>query len=136
MKEIHGEAINVPKRCLLAEIELPGVPKTTNQLNSMHWAERHRYTKNWKLAVMLKCASHKINGLGLTKVQLQLTRVSSREPDFDGMVGSWKCIIDALVEAKVFIDDRPSVIGSPVFLWEKTSRKDGHIKIRIFQEDP
>jgi hypothetical protein len=134
MEKLHHGPINASKRHLLAEINLDFLPKTTNHLNTMHWAMKHKEAKACKLMVMLQCRHKRIHGLGLSRVELELTRFSSKEPDFDGMVGSWKYVIDALVEASVIVDDKPSIIGSPIFLWEKAKQKEGKIRIRIYTE--
>lgn len=123
---------------LLAEFELPGLPKTVNQIGRSHWAIKSKEAKRWKSAVFYACHQNKISELMLPKATLELTRFSSREPDVDNMVGSWKHVIDGLVLAQVIIDDKPSVIGSPVFTWEKCKRAEARIRIRIFTftEDP
>lgn len=117
---------------LIGEIELPGVPKTVNATNRMHWTQRHKEAKRWKLAVFAECVRKKMTELNLSKARLELTRFSSREPDFDNLAHSFKHIIDGLRAAKVIIDDKPSVIGSPMFFWVKSSRKDAKIQIKIF----
>lgn len=67
----------------------------------------------------------------LEKAKLTLTRHSSRQPDFDGMVHSFKRIIDALVKCGILIDDNPDVIGSPTYKWAKAARGDGHIQVEV-----
>jgi Holliday junction resolvase RusA-like endonuclease len=121
------------KQLLLAEFEIWGLPKTTNALNSLHWAKRYKEAMRWKNLVMTQCLLKKIQGAVLTKCQLELKRFSSKEPDFDGMVGSWKHVIDALVQCQAIIDDKPSVIGSPIFLWEKVKPKEGRIGVKIYK---
>lgn len=118
---------------LLAEFKLPGIPKTINQMSGRHWVVRHNEAKRWKALVLLFCRQLRIEGLNLPVCRLELTRHSSREPDFDNMVGSWKHIIDGLVEAQVMIDDKPSVIGSPVFKWVKVPRDQVHVSVRIYE---
>jgi hypothetical protein len=117
---------------LIAEFEIKGLPKTTNTLNRMHWAKKSKEANMWKQIVGLHCRQLKVCDLRLTKATLELTRYSSIEPDFDGLVSTWKHLVDGLVVAGVLIDDKQSVIGSPIFKWEKCKKNEGRVKIRVF----
>lgn len=119
---------------LLAEFEIKGAPKTVNSLVRMHWAAKYNEAKRWKQCVGICCRQLKINGMRLKKATLEFTRFSSREPDFDNLAGSFKHILDGLVEAEVIVDDKPSVIGSPIFAWEKCKRSEVRIRVRILCE--
>lgn len=70
----------------------------------------------------------------LKKVRLILTRFSSSEPDYDGLVISFKHVIDALVENEVLVDDSLSVTGKWDCNWLKTSRGKGSIRVEIIEE--
>lgn len=65
------------------------------------------------------------------RATVTLTRLSTREPDADNLMSSWKHVLDGLVEAGVIINDKPSTIGSPISLWKYAKRKDGKIKIKV-----
>lgn len=67
----------------------------------------------------------------LKRAKLTLTRHSCREPDFDGLVSSFKACIDALVETNVLENDKPSNIGGSVYLWVKGPQKFGFVTIKI-----
>lgn len=69
----------------------------------------------------------------LEKAIIKVTRLSSVTPDFDGLVGSSKWIIDALVDMKVIIDDNMKVV-IPEYTWEKA--KPGSGKVRVFVSEP
>ena len=113
------------------EIELPGLPKTTNAARALgHWAKRHRLDAEWKATVGLYL-SNKRPPKPLEKAKLTLTRCSSVEPDYDGLVSSFKPVIDALVEAKVLQNDRVENIGHPQYMWEKAPARKGSIKVKI-----
>lgn len=116
---------------LIATIELAGVPKTLNAAYT-HWTRKASEIKRWKNAVYYACHKEKIIGIGLRRAHLELTRYSSRECDFDNLVGSFKPIVDGLKYARVIIDDKPSVIGSPIFKWVKVPRKECRIQIKVF----
>lgn len=118
-----------PKPYML-EFTIDGLPKTTNQFASMHWRARHKLTTTWKRAVWARCW-HKRPDTPLIKAQVTLTRSSSQVSDFDGLVSSFKCIIDGLIEAGILVGDRPSHIGQPTYLWQKAPARKGHIKVKV-----
>lgn len=112
------------------EFELPGLPKTSNVGLYTHWAKKLVEAKKWKRLVME--ATHRFKpAQPLTSAALTLTRMSSSAPDFDGLVSSFKHIVDGLVVGGILIDDNMSTIGAPTYLWEKCSPKAGKVKIRI-----
>lgn len=67
----------------------------------------------------------------LTKCKLTLVRVSSSEPDYDGLVLSFKQIVDGLVKSGIIIDDKLSVTGKWNCDWEKGKPKHGLVKIHV-----
>lgn len=67
----------------------------------------------------------------LERARLTLTRYSSVAPDFDGLVSSFKHIIDGLIDAGVIVGDSMKVIGAPTYLWEKTSPAKGRVKVIV-----
>lgn len=121
---------------LVAEINLPGLPKTTNTLNRMNWRLRSKHADAWKTATYLSCLKHRITNLKLKTAKLTLIRHSGIEPDFDGLVGSFKYVIDGLKRAGVIIEDSTDVIGQPSYAWEKAKKKAGFITVRIETIEP
>lgn len=67
----------------------------------------------------------------LQTARLTLTRYSTIEPDYDGLVSSFKPIIDGLVEAGFLAGDKRANIGVPDYRWEKAKRGQGRITVRI-----
>lgn len=67
----------------------------------------------------------------LKKAKVTLSRFSTREPDFDGLVCSFKPILDGLTNSKIIIDDKMSVIGQPTYKWEKIGKGKGKIHILV-----
>lgn len=120
---------------MIAEFEIQGLPKIV--LNSRgHWRKKHRENTKWKVLVISSIASLRLNeqeraALPLKRASLCLTRYSSNEPDFDGLVSSFKHVIDGLKEAGVIVDDKMSVIGQPKYFWLYAKPKQGKIKVRI-----
>jgi hypothetical protein len=109
---------------------LSGLPKTTNAGGRLHWAVKVREARSWKNLVNVATRNAKPPH-PLKAATLALTRYSTREPDFDGLVSSFKHIIDGLVDAGIIADDKPSVIGQPAFYWHKVAPKNGHVLIQV-----
>lgn len=112
------------------KIELKGLPKTTNSGGRSHWAVKAKEARKWKTYVLATIGNDKPDS-PLKKAKLTCLRASSVEPDFDGLVSSFKHIIDGLKAAGVIEDDKPSVIGQPKFKWMKVAPGNGFCVITI-----
>lgn len=110
--------------------ELPGLPKTVNAQNSMHWRDKGTYVKEWHRMVHLSVARQKPEQ-PLKRASLILTRFSSTEPDFDGLVSSFKCVVDALIVAGIIENDKMSNIGKPDYRWQRVAPKAGKIQVTV-----
>jgi hypothetical protein len=76
----------------------------------MHWAKRHKENKAWDM--MIACAVRdKLPNNPLPKASVTIIRHSYRMLDYDGLVGSCKPVVDALVTAGVIKDDSWAVLG-------------------------
>jgi Holliday junction resolvase RusA-like endonuclease len=124
----QGEVGAVSKYVL--EFELAGLPKMPNQLLGSHWRTRSSHASKWKIRVFAEVYGKRPEA-PLSKAKVILTRLSSVEPDHDGLQGSFKPILDGLVKAGVLEDDKPSVIGRPETIWEKAKPKQGKIRVRV-----
>lgn len=109
---------------------IPDLPATPNQLLRRHWSIVMKEKKKWHRLVGL--CSIKYQGPPLEKAKLKLMRMSTRQPDFDGLTGSFKFLIDGLVKAKVIIDDKYEVIGESEYCWEKCKRDEQGVKVEVF----
>ena len=113
------------------EFVILGLPKMSNQLLRGHWRVKHAHATNWKKytrrAVELNGA---LPAQPLVSAALRLVRVSSNEPDFDGLVSGFKPIIDGLVECGVLLNDKPSCIKSE-YLWERGPRGKGSVRVQV-----
>lgn len=112
------------------EIEIFGLPKMPNQVLRGHWTNAHKNSKKWVSQVWMKCW-HKKPEMPLKQAKLVLTRHTMRPPDFDGLVGSFKPVIDGLVRAGIIENDTQDCIGQPVYLREKAGRGKGKITITV-----
>lgn len=112
------------------EFTLDGLPQTPNSLLGAHWRVRSGHAKRWERAVWAKCW-HLRPSEPLNKAKLRLTRFSSASPDYDGLVGSFKPVIDGLVRVGILSDDTMEVIGVPEYKVEKIGPKKGRIKVEV-----
>ncbi len=124
LKQTEGDSSDY-----VLELRLEGLPKPTNRSN-VHWRVRAKHAKEWKQKAFT-ASWHLGPPSPLTKAKLTLVRCSSVPIDFDGLVSSFKHVIDGLVQAKILIDDNMSVIGQPTYEWIKGSPKLGYITIKV-----
>lgn len=110
--------------------ELPGLPPTTNSGGRAHWAAKVKVATRWKVAV-LSAVRNRAPLAPLNKARLVLVRHSGSEPDFDGLVSSFKHVVDGLVDGRILHDDKPSVVGCPEYRWERAPRGKGKISVRV-----
>jgi hypothetical protein len=111
-------------------IEIPSLPLMPNQLLGAHWRKRSTHATVWRNAIWAKIAQHKPS-TPLERAHLTLTRGSSTEPDFDGLVGSFKAVIDALVYCRILVNDKQENIGTSTYIWSKCPQKKGFVRIKI-----
>jgi Holliday junction resolvase RusA-like endonuclease len=116
-------------------IELIGLPKRFNQGQGAHWSTRHRESQKWHKRLLGKMVVTRARPpeLPLKRAHLKLTRYSSRAPDYDGLVQSFKPVVDALKKCLIISDDSMAVIGKPDYCWEKTGQREGKIKIELIE---
>jgi hypothetical protein len=97
------------------------------------WHKRHKETK---LADMLvwKAVGNKRPPKPLERVKLKLTRASSSPPDYDGLVQSFKNIVDALVTCRVIKNDKIENTGKWDCEWIKAKQKAGFIEIEVIED--
>lgn len=112
---------------------LTGLPLTTNGARAKqgHWRARHKADKGWKSEVWLACYQGGRPKAPLKRARVTLVRHSSSEPDYEGLVSSFKSVLDGLTEAGIIVDDNTSVIGKPDYLWKKAKPKEGRIEVLV-----
>jgi hypothetical protein len=115
------------------EFRIEGLPKTTNAKRGFgHWAQYYRESVKWKKEIIPYLVSKKPPS-PLQKARLTLTRWSSVRPDHDGLVSSFKHVIDGLVDAGVLVNDKFENIGQPDYRWEKAPQGKGFITVVVQQ---
>lgn len=113
------------------EFTLPGLPKIITNGNQGNWRAKHFGKKEWQIKTANMSRIIGIPYVPLTKALVTLIRYSSVEPDYEGLVASFKPILDGLVRGGVIIDDRMSVIGKPTYDWEEAPPRMGRIKVLV-----
>ena len=113
------------------EFEINALPKTLNTSLRMHWASRNTENKKWDRWVNAFAMKQGKPKAPLQKAILKLTRHSSTAPDPDGLIGSFKCVLDALVSCGVLQDDTFLNVGIPEYRWEKSKRGYGKITVSL-----
>lgn len=117
------------------EFSVYGLPRTTNSLAPTHWSVKGRHAKEWRAAVVYAVRACGISkpDAPLAKAKLTLIRISSGKLDYDGLVSTFKPVIDGLVDAEVLVDDDIASIGIPEYKQEKG--KQGRGKITVIVEE-
>ena len=106
------------------DLALPYLPKSLNKALRFNCSGSNRLNKGWDDAIWVAVRGQ-LPPKPLQKARIRLVRHFWQTLDYDGLVGSMKPVVDALVTAGVLIDDRWSVTGP----WEVTQvfrpKKDG-----------
>jgi hypothetical protein len=94
---------------------------------------RHRHDSKWKsdLTTIIAGSRKPRPTVPIERYEITAMRFSSSEPDFDGLVASFKVIIDGLRELKILKDDKMSNTGQWKCLWFKAAQKAGFIRVCI-----
>jgi len=110
--------------------EMPSLPKTTNAMTSMHWTQKKRMVKEIHDTIAyITLAKRPKKPLKQAKISCE--RHSSVRPDYDGLVSSFKHVIDALITSQIIEDDNLDVIGVPEFKWIKAKPTEGFIVVSV-----
>ena len=101
-----------------------------NQMLRQHWSKRKKLKEQYHLEILSQ-KPQKFKG----KVNVHLTRYSSRVPDPDGVAGSAKIILDAVVDAGIIEDDNMNVIENFSVNWKKCKQKEQRTEIEITEAE-
>lgn len=115
-------------------LRIPGLPETTNQATRGKLRHRLRAKREWKRLVWLLLREQggpRVPAVPLKRAHVTCIRHSSFEPDHDGIVSSFKHIIDGLVEAGVLENDKKINIGIPVYDWQPAPPKQGFCLVTV-----
>jgi hypothetical protein len=115
------------------ELILIGLPQRINEAPGASWHTRYKESQRWHKRVLGRMLIGRLSPplLPLEKAHLTLIRHSRRAPDYDGLVHSFKPVIDALKKCLIIKDDNMRIIGRPDYRWEKAAPKDGKIEVIV-----
>jgi hypothetical protein len=113
---------------------IDGLPKRTNNMGG-NWRAKHSQSKLWKARVQKELLIRHLPEKPLDLVKLTLVRHSSMKPDFDGLVSSFKHVIDGLIEGLVLADDQMEnfLDGQPKYIWEYAPPCKGFIEVSLHE---
>lgn len=110
---------------------LPYLPPMANVWGRTNGFKRKRENDSLYMAVAAQACGLKPSK-PLDRYRLVLTRFSSSEPDYDGLVLSFKGIVDGLVMCKVLENDRLSNSGIWDVRWVKSKPKEGRVRVEVY----
>lgn len=105
-------------------ITLHSLPDSLNKGLRTHRFKYQQKNKKWDLLIF-GMVRHRLPPQPLTKARVTIVRHFWRSLDYDGLVGSMKPVVDALVEAGVLVDDNYGVTGPWIVTQEFRSKKEG-----------
>jgi len=112
------------------EMEIPGLPVSLNVGGNHYHFQRNKERKRWHEEIAYASVGKKPK-LPLEKVKLILIRFSSRTMDYDGIVGSFKPVVDGLIHAGIIINDTIKVTGQWDCDWKYAPIRKGKIYICV-----
>lgn len=123
------------------DLEIHELPSLYNVFMRKHWSAKKKETDYWNQLVWKCIRGYRQNAYNLfigdwtplEHYKLQLIRYSSKEPDYDGLVGSFKLVVDGLRYSNVIADDKLSNSGPWDVSWVKCKPKEGLIEVRVYE---
>lgn len=114
-------------------LEINHIPASLNiSLRTNRWRYQ-KLNKDWdRMLYILTQGRRPIEPL--KKAKIRLVRHFYRMLDYDGLVGSMKPVVDALVSCGVLIDDRWDVLGQWDVSQEFRPKKDGPLLLIEIEE--
>lgn len=111
------------------EFTLNYLPKTPNSLlRQSYWIVKKEKDT---IHCLVKANLLQIPETPWERVKLLLVRQSSSQCDYDGLVSSFKYVVDALVKCGIMVDDSYVVTGQWECLWQKVKRNQGKIYVKV-----
>lgn len=117
------------------EVTIPGLPKLPNQLLWKHWRTVKRNTDAWKGHVRLATLGQRPPA-PLKCAYVVCRRYGVRACDPDALPGSFKPLLDGLVEARILAGDRAEnfAMGAPGYRFHRVAhRADQRITIEVVE---
>lgn len=106
------------------DIQLHSLPDSLNKGLRGHRMKYFQKNRKWDLLIF-GMVRHRLPPEPLKKARITIVRHFWRSLDYDGLVGSMKPIVDALVDAGVLSDDNYAVTGPWHVSQEFRPKKEG-----------
>lgn len=119
----------------LLELSIPWAPTSLNKTLRSHFRKRQKSNLEWDSYIWAETRG-KLPEKPLEFASICLVRHSHRTLDYDGLVGSMKPVVDALVSAKVLKDDSWAVLGRWHVDQVFRQKKDGQMIVITVKEIP
>ena len=116
-------------------LQIHSLPSSLNKKLRSHRFKNHKENKSWDFIIDLNCSGKKPNA-PLPKASISIIRHSYRTLDYDGLVGSMKPVVDALVTCGVLVDDSWNVLGKWNVDQRFRSKSDGPLLEILVQAMP
>jgi hypothetical protein len=91
-------------------LQIPNLPKSLNKKLRSNRFALMRENRSFDMLLACECSAKKPKA-PLERANITLIRHSHRTLDYDGLVGSMKPVVDALVSCGVLLDDSWRVLG-------------------------
>lgn len=115
---------------ILFSCTIHGLPPITSNGAHRHWRAAAGIRRAWVNRCMVEFMRYRPSK-PFAQARCEFVRVSSVEPDDDNLIISFKPVRDALVGAGIIENDKPANMPNPVYRWERGSRGNGYIKIKV-----
>lgn len=109
-------------------IKIRGAPSLPNRSHG-HWSKIERERKIWHKLVAESILFKPT--LPITQARVTCIRATSRKCDYDGLVYSFKAVIDGLVNCFVLRDDDMFTITERHYAWRKVPEKEKYIQVTV-----
>ena len=113
------------------DLIIPRLPGLNTSSRRQHWAVQHKDAKTWSSLVRTGVRRPRVPH---AKAEVILRRCSTREPDYDNLVASFKPVVDALVTSGILADDKPSNFKHrrPDYKWAKVAKDHQGIHVEVW----
>jgi Holliday junction resolvase RusA-like endonuclease len=112
------------------EIVIFNLPPTPNR-SEAHWSGRSLTRASWRQLVDKAINARGLPPHPLERARITCTRFSSKRPDYDNLVASFKSVIDGLVDCGVIEDDADSVLVERSYLWQHATNQESKIIVKV-----
>lgn len=115
------------------DLTLHALPDSLNKGLRTHRFKYNAKNKRWDLLIWGMTQGRRPEK-PLQKARISIVRHFWRTLDYDGLVGSMKPVIDALVSAGVLVDDNWNVTGPWIVDQQFRSKKEGPLLVVTVEE--